>query len=325
MRRCASPTQKTIATIIATVLFVFTTMAFASAPPQLAARLQQHVRHVASVEHNTSKPKELEAAARYIEVTLAAEGYTVQRQQYTHDGQRVRNIEVSVANTRAGKSPERIFIVGAHYDSARGAPGANDNGSGTAAVLELARLLKRMRPSHGTEVKFVFFVNEEPPYFRGEGMGSWQHARELRRRSQPVEAALILETIGYYSNARDSQRYPPGLAKLYPNAGNFIAFVGTLDSSALVRKTLASFKAASSFPAEGLAAPAFVEGVTFSDHWSYNQHGYPAIMITDTAFMRYPYYHTAQDTPDKLDYASMARVVEGLARVIEKMAAPVQM
>ena len=323
--RSSSAFHTTLAILVAGTLLACATMVSAAAPPQLAARLQQHVRQVASTEHNTRKPEALEAAARYIEVTLAAAGYTVQRQQYTHDGHKVRNIEVSVFNLRPTRPPERIFIIGAHYDSARGAPGANDNGSGTAALIELARLLKGMRPSEGTEIKFVFFVNEEPPYFRSEGMGSWQHAREMRRRAQPVEAALILETMGYYSSAKDSQRYPPGLSKLYPNTGNFIAFVGPLDSSALVRKTLASFKAASTFPAEGLAAPAFVEGVTFSDHWSYNQHGYPAIMITDTAFMRYPYYHTAQDTPDKLDYASIARVVEGLARVIQKMAAPTQM
>ena len=323
--RTGSAIYTSLAIVVAATLSACAGMAYAAAPHQLAARLQQHVRQVASTEHNKSKPQALEAAARYIEVTLAAAGYTVQRQQYTHDRHKVRNIEVSLSNVQAGHPPQRIFIIGAHYDSARGAPGANDNGSGTAALIELARMLKGTRPSDGTEIKFVFFVNEEPPYFRSEGMGSWQHARELRKRSQPVEAALILETIGYYSNAKDSQRYPPGLSKLYPNSGNFIAFVGTLDNSALVRKTLASFKAASSFPAEGLAAPAFVEGVTFSDHWSYNQHGYPAIMITDTAFMRYPYYHTAQDTPDKLDYASMARVVDGLARVIQKMAGPIQM
>jgi Zn-dependent M28 family amino/carboxypeptidase len=152
-----------------------------------------------------------------------------------------------------------------------------------------------------------------------EGMGSWRHARDLRERGQKVEAALILETIGYYSDKKNSQRYPPGLARFYPNAGNFIAFVGTLESAALVRQALAAFRASATFPAEGLAAPAFVEGVTLSDHSSYKRFGYPALMITDTAFLRYPYYHTAQDTPDKLDYTSMARVVAGLAKAIEAM------
>ncbi len=291
----------------------------------LEQRLTLHVREVALVEHNTSKPEALEAAAAYIEAALAAEGYAVRRQQYAFGGHQVRNLEVSIINTAHNQPPDRIFIIGAHYDSARGSPGANDNGSGTAAVLELARMLKGIRLTQGTELKFVFFVNEESPYFGDEGMGSWQHAKDLHARGQHVAAALILETIGYYTTGRDSQTYPPGLEKLYPNQGNFIAFVGTLESSELVRKTLAAFKAASSFPAEGLASASYVEGVTWSDHTSYNRHGYPAIMITDTAFLRYPYYHTAKDTPDKLDYASMSKVVEGLAKVIEAMTTPTPM
>ncbi len=293
-----------------------------AAPPPgtgLAALLEQHVRAVASVEHNTASPKALEQSARYIESRLAGFGYQVRRQEYSSDGQRVRNIEVSLVNTSGIKPPARIVIVGAHYDSARGAPGANDNGSGTAALLELARLLKDARLRVGTELKFVFFVNEEPPYFLGDDMGSQRHAQDLRKRSQPVEAALILETIGYYVNAAGSQRYPPGLEKHFPSTGNFIAFVGTTQSSDLVRSTLAAFRAASSFPAEGLAAPESVPGVSLSDHASYNRMGYPAIMVTDTAFMRYPYYHTAQDTPDKIDYQSLARVTEGLAKVVAGM------
>ena len=163
----------------------------------LGHRLAHHVRKVASVEHNTRQPKALENAAVYIEDTLSAQGYKVRRQEYQYDGHQVRNLEVSLINTGNNKPPQRIFIIGAHYDSAGGAPGANDNGSGTAAVLELARMLKGIRLSSGTELKFVFFVNEEPPYFGGEGMGSWQHAKDLRPRGQPVAAALILETIGY--------------------------------------------------------------------------------------------------------------------------------
>jgi len=130
--------------------------------------------------------------------------------------------------------------------------------------------------------------------------------------------------MGYYSDKPGSQKLPPGLENQYPDTGNFIAFVGTLESSALVRQALAAFREASDFPAQGLAAPAHTMGVTLSDHASYNRHGYPALMITDTAFLRYPYYHTAQDTPDKLDYASMARVVEGLAKTISALAGATQ-
>lgn len=310
-----------IAILLAIALATLTLETDSAAPaPDLSVRLRTHVETIASAEHNTATPRELEKAARHIETSLLGYGYQLRRHEYEADGQKVRNIEVSVSNAAPGAKPERIFIVGAHYDSARGAPGANDNGSGTAAVLELARLLKTMQPSRGTEVKFVFFVNEEPPFFMGEEMGSMQHARELKKNGQNVEGALILETIGWYSQAQNSQKLPPGLEKYYPSTGNFIAFVGTLESSALVRQALAAFKAESSFPAEGLAAPAHVMGVTLSDHSSYNRQGYPALMITDTAFMRYPYYHTAEDTPDKLDYASMARVVRGLAKTIESLA-----
>ena len=292
----------------------------AEAAPDLAERMRQHVRAVASEEHNTGTPGQLERAAVYIETELKRSGYQPSRQEYTAGGQRVRNIEVAVSKVAAGKRPDHIFIVGAHYDSAPGAPGANDNGSGTAAVLELARLLKTMQPRAGTEVRFVFFVNEEPPFFQRADMGSMRHAAEMKRQGQQVEAALVLETMGYYTDAPNSQQLPPGLEGRYPSTGNFIAFVGTLESSALVRDALAAFRAESDFPAHGLAAPAHTLGVTLSDHSSYNRHGYPALMITDTAFMRYPYYHTAQDTPDKLDYESMARVVTGLSKTIVALA-----
>lgn len=296
----------------------------ANAAPDLAERMRQHVRAVASEEHNTGTPVQLERAAVYIETALTRAGYRPSRQEYTAGGQRVRNIEVAVSKVAAGKRPDRIFIVGAHYDSAPGAPGANDNGSGTAAVLELARLLKTMQPRAGTEVRFVFFVNEEPPYFMGADMGSMRHAAEMKRQGHNIEGALVLETMGYYTDAPNSQKLPPGLEGRYPSTGNFIAFVGTLESSALVREALAAFRASSDFPAHGLAAPAHTTGVTLSDHSSYNRHGYPALMITDTAFMRYPYYHTAQDTPDKLDYASMARVVTGLSKTILALAGAAQ-
>jgi Zn-dependent M28 family amino/carboxypeptidase len=314
-----------VAIVFLVVLALFTVHPGAAVPePSLASRLHTHVSAIASSEHNTATPARLEEAARYIENVLKTEGYAIHRQEYRAGGQMVRNIEVSIANVVPKAKPARIFIVGAHYDSAPGAPGANDNGSGTAAVLELARLLKDIRPSQGTEVKFVFFVNEEPPWFHGDEMGSMQHARKMHDEGQNVEGALVLETIGWYSQQRRSQQLPPGLEGRYPDTGNFIAFVGTLESSRLVQDALSAFRAVSDFPAHGLAAPAYVQGVTLSDHSSYNRYGYPAIMITDTAFMRYPYYHTAEDTPDKVDYDSTARVVQGLARTIVALAAGAQ-
>ncbi|HWJ94980.1 MAG TPA: M28 family peptidase [Telluria sp.] len=320
MRNFLSTHWKTLVAILVLVFVALLTLSPSAASPDLPAQLRRHVEAVATVEHNTATPAELERAARYIQSTLERYGYAVTRQEYKAGGAAVRNIEVSLANVAKGKRPERIFIVGAHYDSARGAPGANDNGSGTAAVLELARLMRNVTPSPGTELKFVFFVNDEPPWFMGDDMGSMRHAQALHRERAPVHGALVLETIGWYSNERNSQRLPPGLEGRYPDTGNFIAFVGTRASSALVGQALAAFRAASDFPAHGLAAPAYVQGVTLSDHSSYNRFGYPALMITDTAFLRYPYYHTAEDTPDKLDYDSLARVVSGLAHTIGSLA-----
>jgi hypothetical protein len=301
--------------------------ALTPAQTSLAQRLRRHVGTIASSEHNTATPASLEKAALYIEAALTEAGYAVRRQQYRAAGHGVRNLEATLSNVTAGRAPARVLVVGAHYDSAPGSPGANDNASGVAGVIELARLLKangaRTRMTPGTEIRFVLLTNEEPPYFMGDGMGSMRHARELRERGQNVEAALILETIGWYSNARHSQRYPAALAGAsasLPDTGDFIAVVGTLPYAGLVQQVLTAFRAAASFPSEGLAAPATVEGVTLSDHAAYIHYGYPALMITDTAYLRYPYYHTPRDTPDKVDYASMARVVDGLARALETMA-----
>jgi Zn-dependent M28 family amino/carboxypeptidase len=151
-------------------------------------------------------------------------------------------------------------------------------------------------------------------------MGSLLHAGDMYARGENVAAMLSLETIGYYSDAKGSQRYPPPLDALYPDTGNFIAFVGDLGTRELVRNALASFRRHARFPSEGLAAPASIPGVDWSDHWAYREHGYPAIMITDTALYRYPHYHTAQDTADKIDYALLARVVRGIELVVRDLA-----
>ncbi len=326
MRKFARSHWKIVIAILLAVALATLTLETDSAPPDpdLSARLRHHAGAIASVEPDTAHPRRLEQAGHHIETTLQGYGYRVQRQAYTAGGHKLRNIEVSVSNAAPGARPERIFIVGAHVDSARGAPGASDDGSGAAAVLELARLLKTMQPSRGTEVQFVFFVNEEPPWrldnTRTEEMGGMRHARELQLAGRKVDGALILETVGWSSEAPDHPPPPPERERHHPTTGNFIAFVGTLESSARVRQALAAFKAQSDIPAEGLAAPAHVMGVTLSDHASYKRQGYPVLMITDTAFLRYPYYHTAQDMPDKCDYAGMARVVKGLARTVEALA-----
>lgn len=283
----------------------------------LARRLRTHVAAIASVEHNMEHPAALERSALYLERALAGYGYAVRRQEFEAAGAKVRNLEVSIPE---GGDARALVVIGAHYDSVRGAVGANDNGSGCAAVLELARLLRDFRPASGVGVRLVLFVNEELPYFGTPAMGSFRHADALATAGNEVIAMLSLETLGYYSDAPDSQRYPAPFGLLYPRTGDFVAFVGNLHSRALVRSAVASFRANAAFPSEGGAFPDIVKDAERSDHWAYWHHGWPGLMVTDTAPFRYPWYHTERDTPDKIDYDRLSRVVLGLASVARDLA-----
>ena len=278
----------------------------------LRDRLKTHVAAVASVEHNTRTPERLEAAARTIEAELTALGYAVRRQTFDSGEGMVRNLEVTLPGRQAS-----AIVIGAHYDSVTRAPGANDNGSGVAALLELARLLRGWQPKHA--LRLAFFVNEEPPYFQSQAMGSRVYADDLLARGERVTAMFSLETIGYYSGRPGSQRYPFPLGFFYPDRGEFLAFVANLASRSLLHEAIAAFRAEAHFPSEGVAAPAFVPGVDWSDQWSFWRHGIPALMLTDTAPYRYPHYHLPSDTPDKVDYERLARVVAGLERMFRAL------
>jgi Zn-dependent M28 family amino/carboxypeptidase len=229
-------------------------------------------------------------------------------------GQPCHNIEAEIPGNR----PE-IIVIGAHYDSVFGSPGANDNGTGAAATLALARRFASAKPKH--TLRFVAFVNEEPPYFLSGEMGSLVYARRCKERGDKISAMISLETIGYFSDAPDSQTYPsPGLGVFYPKVGNFIGFVSNVKSRALLRRVIKLFRRNAKIPSEGASLPAFIPGVSWSDQWSFWQHGYPAIMVTDTAPFRYPYYHSSNDTPDKLDYDRFTLVVSGMEKVIQELA-----
>jgi Zn-dependent M28 family amino/carboxypeptidase len=282
---------------------------------ELRDNLRRHVVTVASREHHALERVHLEAAARYIESTLAGFGYRVETQPFEVATGPVRNIEIELAGaTRAGE----IIVVGAHYDAVIGAPGANDNGSGVAAVLELARLLKGAAPAR--TLRLVFFVNEEPPFYRGHEMGSRRYAARSKERRETIVAMLSIETIGYYSDEPRSQHYPFPLSFFYPDTGDFIAFVSNLASRRLLRDALGAFRRHAAFPSEGVAAPAALPGIDWSDHGSFWAEGYPALMVTDTAPFRYRHYHTREDTPDKVDYERLARVTDGLARMLRELA-----
>jgi hypothetical protein len=283
----------------------------------LAAALKRHIEAIAAREHNIAHYDELEKAARYIEMALAGLGHTVGRQEFLADGKMVRNIDVVIEPADAAGDPD-VIVVGAHYDSGIGAPGANDNASGVAAVLELARQLRDLKSSK--RIRLVLFVNEEPPYFYTEAMGSLRYARALAARKERVTAMYSLETIGYYSSAPRSQRYPAPFSLIFPDRGNFVAFVGLLGARPLLQKTIASFRSHTAFPTIGGVAPGFIPGIAWSDHWAFSQQGFQAVMVTDTAPFRYPHYHQPSDTPDKVDVESLARVTKGMERVVRDLA-----
>ena len=283
---------------------------------QLRDNLRRHVIAVASREHHALERVQLEAAARYIESTLAGFGYRVATQPFEVATGPVRNIEIELPGVARAAE---IVVVGAHYDSVIGAPGANDNGSGVAAVLELARLFKGAVPAR--TLRLVLFVNEEPPYYRSHEMGSRRYAARSKERREAIVAMLSIETIGYYSDEPRSQRYPFPLSLFYPDTGNFLAFVSNFGSRRLLHTAIGAFRRHAAFPSEGVAAPAAIPGVDWSDHWSFWEEGYPALMVTDTAPFRYPHYHTREDTPDKVDYERLARVVTGLRGMLEDLSA----
>lgn len=286
------------------------------------AGLRRHVQALAGDigERNMWRPQALAAAAAYIEGELSALGYRVASRPYRVSSPRgeVRNLEIEIPGRRR---PEEIVLLGAHYDSVIGSPGANDNGSGVAALIELARLLKAGAP--GRTLRLVAFVNEEPPFFFTSGeMGSQVYAREARERGERVTAMLSLETIGYYSDEPGSQHYPFPLGLMYPSTGNFVGFVGNLGSGRLVRRCVELFRAAAAFPSEGGALPGVIPGVGWSDHRSFWQEGYDAVMVTDTALYRYPWYHLPEDAPQRVNYERLARVTHGLAAVASGLAHP---
>jgi len=286
----------------------------------LARRLRTHVETLAGDlgERHVWRPGSLAEAARYIERVWREVGFAVRRQELTARGVDCANLEVEIpAEGSIGRGDE-VVLLGAHYDTIQGSPGANDNGSGVAALLELGGLLREARP--GCTVRLVAFVNEEAPFFQTFQMGSRIYARAARRRDERIRLMVALETIGYYTDEPASQQAPPLLAWRYPSRGNFLAFVGTFRARRAVRRAARAFRAASSFPAETVTLPGLIPGVTWSDHHSFWREGYPATMVTDTAPYRYPHYHEPTDTPDKLDYEAMAEVTRGLAGMALRLA-----
>jgi hypothetical protein len=279
------------------------------ADPLMVANLKAHVVMLAETIglRSTRYPEGYSKAAAYLESELVKLGYQVQRQAYEVDGHRCLNMWVE---RTAGKE---VLVVGAHYDTCDRTPGADDNASGCAATLELARLLKDSKD--GPTVRLVFFANEEPPYFQTEKMGSLVYARSCRQAGENLLGMISMESLGYFSDQPGSQNFPIGISG-YPETGNFVGFVSDLTSQPFMQTCLKGFKKEGTIHAEGLAAPGMLSGIMWSDHWSFAECGYPALMITDTAPFRNPNYHMTTDTPDTLDYDRLAAVTEGTYRMI---------
>jgi Zn-dependent M28 family amino/carboxypeptidase len=278
--------------------------------PVDAGRLKGHVEFLATQlgPRNLRHKASLDSASDYIEHELVALGYQVQRQVYQADTQEVWNV---LATAGAGQGP--TVVVGAHYDVWRDQPGADDNASGVAGLLELARILKLNESRLHNQVELVFYTLEEPPWYDTPQMGSYVHAASLKATGKLPRLMLSLEMIGYYT-PKHEQDYPLGILKLFfPRSGNFISVVANFASAGDARSLWQIFNRRTALPAEYIAAPAWVEGVDWSDHRSYWRYGVRALMITDTSFYRNRMYHSKGDTPDRLDFDKMAEVVRAVA------------
>jgi hypothetical protein len=311
----------TILVVLAIVFFLAMKMpgrSFSGDPrpagPALRDALRRDVTQLAGTigERNITLAREYGLAADFIEQSLHEAGYTPARQTYTVEGVVCANIEAELP----GASKE-IIIIGAHYDAVDGSPGADDNASGVAAMLALARTFAHSTPRR--TLRFVAFANEEPPYFMTANMGSYVYAKRCRDRGERVAAMLSLESLAYFSDVPHSQQYPAMLDRVFPDKGNFIAFAGNLGSRGLVRRCIGTFRKHATVPSEGAALPEMVTGIAWSDQWSFWRFGYPAVMVTDTAPFRNPNYHRSSDLPDTLDYERFARVVEGLFPVVREL------
>lgn len=297
-------------------------------PDRLGPELRGSVEHLAGTigERNIWRLDRLRESEEWITGLLRGWGYEVRREEFTAREVPVANL---VAERRGTERPDEVIVVGAHYDSRcgmrfthgrtpdprhPGTPGANDNGSGVAATLALARLFAGRETAR--TIRFVAFVNEEPPFFKTPEMGSWVHAKGCRARGESVVGMFTPETLGYFTDEPDTQKWAPLFGREAGAPGDFIAFLGSWGSRRFLGSMLTGFRDRTAFPVVGVPVPRIAPRVAWSDDWSFWQEGYPGVTVTDTAFLRYRHYHTPEDTPEKLDYPRMARVVGGLGGML---------
>jgi hypothetical protein len=306
--------------VIAAVLYRMVRLpghSFRGIPPpasqQLVDELRRDVYTLAGTigERNVlTTPEAYADAAAFVEGEFRKAGYAPRRLPYDQGV----NLEAEL------RGSDEIVILGAHYDSVTGSPGADDNASGVAALLAIARRFAREKPAR--TIRFVAFANEEPPFFTTQQMGSWAYAQQCRQRGDKIVAMISMDAIGFYSDAEGSQHYPAMLEALYPSRANFIAFASNLHSRALLQHCVEVFRRHATIPSEGGALPEEISGIGWSDQWSFWRFGYEAVMVTDTALFRNPHYHTRSDLPDTLDYERLARTTEGLLAIMRALATP---
>jgi hypothetical protein len=291
------------------------------AEQELAQRLRVHVERLAGLigERHLRRRSALEAAAAVIEREFAALGDAVERQTYDAGGGEVANL---IVERRGVQQPGDIVILGAHYDTVEGTPGADDNASAVAVLIEVARLLRNHLAQR--TLRFVAFACEEPPHFYTQTMGSDVYARRCRERGEKLVGALCLEMVGYYSTEPDSQQLPSEVPRIlrpaFPHRGDFLASVGNFRSWRLAWAFRRGFKRAVRFPLYSIVLPEAVHSIRLSDNSSFWDYGYPALMLTDTSFLRNPHYHRPTDTPETLDYVRMARAAVGVAGGVAQLA-----
>ncbi len=282
-----------------------------------AENLKQHVYMLAGEigERNIKRPEGLINAAHYISRQWQAMGYQIHTQGYHAHDIPCANLEIT---QRGISNPERVIVVAAHYDTIGGCPGANDNGSGLAVMIEMARAMRTLRLE--STVRFVALVNEEPPFFGTEHMGSWIYAHQASRRGDDIQLAVILDTLGYYNHQPSSQLYPPLFGMAYPDRGDFVAFISNLRASRKASHFASAFGRSQKLPYQKVVAPQIIPGMNWNAQTPFSLHNYSSVMVTDTGPYRYPFYHSAKDTPEKLSYDQMALIAQGLVKAVATVA-----
>jgi hypothetical protein len=283
----------------------------------LRERLEKTVNDLSITigERSIDKYPGMQKAMTYIVESFTKDKYEVEKQWIVINDKPMANI---IAEKKGSTDSSKVVVIGAHYDTVPGSPGADDNATGVAAMLELARICSETEAPY--TIRFVAFTNEEHPGMDQKFTGSYAYAAGCRERKENIIAMLSLEMLGCYSESEGSQHYPEPFSLFYPTKGNFIGFVGNTFSKKLVKQTIATFRKSVQFPSEGLAAPDSIRDIGRSDHWGFWQFGYPALMVTDTSNFRYEHYHTEKDTPDRLDFEHFTKVVTGLTDVVFDLA-----